>query len=318
MLFRTTYNYIENFDLIYDKEILIIEDSEISSIKITSILNKLGFKKIHVNHTAASGLYSFEKLIKSGKPPIIFLNFLPYTDILPIVNLIHQIYLDTKIILVSTYDNKSKKVQDMVSNGIYWNLQIPLSLDELSTVIKNIKTEEKLFDNNANEKIISYLQKHSTLVLEDLKTIVNDPLKLDEIISNMERDGLLIEKNEITQIICNNCQSSSIHATYCCTACQSPNFTQSDLIEHYRCGNISLERNYIDGKCQKCRKDIGCLGVDYKKTTNFFSCSKCNDTFSEPLLINNCTLCNVKFRIDEAIWQTSKTYAVVNYESHNL
>lgn len=308
--------HVQKINKIQEKEILIIEDSETTCIKISNILKQIGFSKITIAHTAASGLYSFEQLIKTGKIPLVFLNFLPETNVLTIVNMLHQIYLNTKIILISSFDNNSKNVRDMIANGIYWNLKIPISVEELCKIFKNIEEEEIMLQGSKiEEQIVDYISKHEIIDIEELKHQAVDTKKILDVIKSLEQKSILKKENEITKLQCSNCINTDIRFSFCCPACRKGKFKKCVLIEHYACGNVTLEQNFVEDICPTCEKSIKSIGVDYRKIQNLFICENCNERFPEPLLINYCVSCKTKFILENARWQASRVYRVISHNS---
>ncbi|MDE1727671.1 MAG: hypothetical protein KGI02_00120 [Thaumarchaeota archaeon] len=53
-------------------------------------------------------------------------------------------------------------------------------------------------------------------------------------------------------------------------------------MEHFKCGNVSVENSYKENKYPKCHKEIKILGVDYKTMDNYYICNDCEDKFSDP------------------------------------
>lgn len=296
-----------------DRDILIIEDSEQSSLRINSLLNKMGFKKIHLSHTAASGLYQFEELIKAGKTPIVFLDFLPDTDILSIVKIIHQIYLETKIILFSRYESHDDKIIKMISDGIYRSLKTPISQNDINQLMHSIESDELCTDVEplVDLKLEELLTKKSTITSEEIKNCgINSAEEIYQIIKDLKNKNFIVEKNEITLTSCINCSSTNLNSNHVCTTCHKSKFKKNSLIEHYDCGNISPNDTYISDICPSCKKSIKAIGVDYRVLKNFV-CLDCNSSFSEPELIFSCNQCGTNFELNDANWIISKSYAVL-------
>ena len=296
-----------------DRDILIIEDSEQSSLRINSLLNKMGFKKIHLSHTAASGLYQFEELIKAGKTPIVFLDFLPETDILSIVKIIHQIYLETKIILFSRYESHDEKIIKMISDGIYRSLKTPISQNDINQLMHSIESDESCTDIEplVDLKLEELLTRKSTITIEDIKECgIDSDEEINRIIQDLKNKNFVMEKNDVTLTICTKCASTNLSSNHVCVTCHKSKFQKNSLIEHYDCGNISSNDTYVSDVCPYCRKSINALGVDYRILKNFV-CLECGSTFSEPKLVFNCNQCKHNFELNDANWKITKSYSVL-------
>ena len=296
-----------------NREILIIEDSTQSSFKINNLLKKMGFRNIYTSHTAASGLYEFEELTKSGKTPLIFLNFFPDTDILSIVKIIHQIDLETRIILFSEYDPNDEKVLKMISDGVYRSIKTPISQKDINELMNSITADESYMEAEPfmELKLEKLLTQKSLITPEDIRGCgVNSQEEVFKILHDLKLNGFIVEKNESTQICCNKCSSIQILSSYNCVSCKKSKFQKCVLIEHYACGNISTEQTYDYDQCPACKKEIKAIGVDYRILNNFI-CLECNDKFPEPLMINQCMKCKNNFEMSDAMWKVSKSFIVI-------
>ena len=264
-----------------DRDILIIEDSEQSSLRINSLLNKMGFKKIHLSHTAASGLYQFEELIKAGKTPIVFLDFLPETDILSIVKIIHQIYLETKIILFSRYESHDDKIIKMISDGIYRSLKTPISQNDINQLMHSIESDESCTDVEplVDLKLEELLTKKSNITYEDIKSCgIDSDVEINHIIQDLKNKNFIAENNDVTLTSCTKCSGTNLNSKHVCVTCHKSKFKKNSLVEHYDCGNISPHDTYVSDVCPSCKKTINALGVDYRVLKNFV-CLECNSSF---------------------------------------
>mgnify|MGYP001580344139 CR=1 FL=1 len=307
-----------NYDLVArnaynDSEILIIEDSESSSIKLTGLLKKMGFEKIHTAHTAATGLHKFEDLINSGMNTLVFLDFLPETDVISIVKIIHQINVETRVILFSKYDHKDEKVVRMISDGIYRSLKTPITENDINELMCDIVYDESYINPKSQiyPRLQQLLNEKLVITLEDIRNCgIDSKNEISKMIHDLMTSNLISEQNEITQVCCNRCSNNQIISIYTCPACNKPKFQNAILIEHYDCANVTPDKTYVDDKCPSCAKTINALGVDYRILNNFL-CLECDYLFSEPRMVNQCINCKNNFGINDASWKISKSYAVV-------
>lgn len=312
----SSYQESENFKEFCKKDILIIEDSENLSNRLISHLKNLGFDNIHVSHTAASGLYSFEEIIKTGKHPIVFLNFLPEADLPSIIKIIHQIQNDTKIILASPHEPTDEIVLEMISRGIYWNIQSPINEENLHEIVKNIFFEEKetKYIPNLEAYLENILRTKIRVTFDEIKEIFfASDKEIGKIIENLIEKQIIVEDDEITIPICKNCSNSNVIFNFSCPKCQKTVFEKGILIEHYECGKISHDIDFVNNRCPQCKKQLKAIGLDYRTYDNFFICNYCNDRFPEPQADISCNNCKNKQRVFEGKWKSQKRFRTKNY-----
>ena len=108
------------------------------------------------------------------------------------------------------------------------------------------------------------------------------------------------------------CNSVKIGQNFSCPSCGKTNFKQGKLIEHFKCGNVSVEDSYKNNICPKCHKEIKIIGVDYKTIENYYICSDCGEKFPEPIIEYMCIRCNNKFKLEQAKWITSEGFRSTN------
>lgn len=71
-----------------------------------------------------------------------------------------------------------------------------------------------------------------------------------------------------------------------CPRCDSGNLLKGQLIEHFNCGNVTLDHDYTsDHKyvCPKCKKELKLLGTDYRYAGIHYRCLDCGNTFPTPV-----------------------------------
>jgi len=81
--------------------------------------------------------------------------------------------------------------------------------------------------------------------------------------------------------LCPVCQGSVLLFTECCRKCHSSDILEEDMIHHFRCANISPEREYLyDGelRCPKCKHFLQHIGIDYDRPARVYTCNVCGET----------------------------------------
>jgi response regulator of citrate/malate metabolism len=298
-------------------DVLIIEDSLATSILITEFLRKLGYDSIHTCNTGKAGIQLFSDLVNQGKIPIILLDFhLPDMGAKEVMSNIFTIKPDAKIIIETADAKNEEPIKDVMRDGAYQYVEKPIRYENLKNVIQTLEEEgkiiaEKLTDNV--QKIESYLRSSTRISSARLSEYSNT--KIEEVIeclNKLELEHKAIRIGAIKEISCGQCGSVRIAQNFFCPSCHSSNFKQGKLIEHFKCGNVSIDKSYKNNNCPKCKKEIKIIGVDYKAIDNYYLCNDCNEKFPEPAQDYICVKCNNKFALEKAKWVTSEGFKPVN------
>ena len=296
--------------------ILIIEDSIPVSSTLQKYLSTLGFKEIHLASTGNGGLAYYENLIKEEQKIVSIILDDSLDDILTkkMVSKLFDVYPRAIIILLSALEKSDKKIIELLNMGIYDYVQKPLNLDRLKEVIEKIKQEKNIITNkppqqpDTKEKIISSLtngplsNNHISEMLKIEKNIIEKNIK------ELETSNIIKNVKTYNEPICNRCSSSNLVSTFSCPACNSKIFSKEPLIEHHECGNVEPAKNYVNGKCPKCNKELRILGVDYQRLENYYVCNNCNDKFSALDHKLECNSCSNRFEVNQANWTESRLY----------
>ncbi len=192
-------------------------------------------------------------------------------------------------------------------NSINRQLKEQLSTSN-SSVSKSSNTKEQS-SSNQYDKINSLLDIYKQITISRL----TEYTKLDsdtvlQYLQQLESENKVTKLQDRKEITCSECSSVNIDPSFHCPSCNSSNYRQANLIEHYGCGNFSLEETYVDDKCPGCRKTIKALGVDYALQRNYFLCNECDNKFPDPVTSFQCHNCKYKFGMDKAKWNTSTVF----------
>ncbi len=93
---------------------------------------------------------------------------------------------------------------------------------------------------------------------------------------------------------CPKCSFINLSLRFICVRCGSRNLIRDEMIEHYDCAHVDLERHFKSGDglvCPKCNKDLKQLGLDYSRPGIMYECRDCGDLTGSPfqrLLCLNC------------------------------
>lgn len=296
--------------------VLIIEDSLATTILLRDFLKKLGYASIETCNTGKAGVQAFSDLENSGKKPIVLLDFhLPDMHAKEVMDSIFKIRPDTKIILETADAKSDEQIKDALRGGAYLYIEKPIRYENLKNVFATLEKERDILEeepSNDLEKITSLLGPSSRMSfarLSEYSNTGNDLLK--KYLLQLENEKKIMKIAEMKEVSCNQCNSLRILLHFFCPACNSTNFKQGKLIEHFKCGNVSVEESYTDDKCPKCHKEIKILGVDYKSMDNYYTCNDCGDKFPDLSQDYICIKCDNRFPLEKAKWINSQGYKAV-------
>ncbi|MHA1263908.1 MAG: hypothetical protein ACTSRS_01615 [Candidatus Helarchaeota archaeon] len=94
---------------------------------------------------------------------------------------------------------------------------------------------------------------------------------------------------------CPKCQFINLSLRLMCVRCGSRNLIRDEMIEHYNCAHVDLERRFIAGDalvCPKCGKELKQLGLDYSRPGKMYECRDCGDLTGSPYQRLLCLNCN--------------------------
>lgn len=119
-------------------------------------------------------------------------------------------------------------------------------------------------------------------------------------LESLANDGLLERDFHSKELGCPKDGSINLSFKRHCPNCDSTNITKKELLEHVACGYIGPETEYKGGKCPKCGRDLGKLGVDHIKHGMQYVCQNCGNIFQTPVDKAICLRDKYSFPIAEA------------------
>jgi len=72
-----------------------------------------------------------------------------------------------------------------------------------------------------------------------------------------------------------------------CPRCDSSNIVKGQLVEHFSCGYVGLDRDFKQESryvCPKCRKDLRLIGTDYRNVGIHYRCQDCSEVSTVPVV----------------------------------
>ena len=149
------------------------------------------------------------------------------------------------------------------------------------------------------EKIMGTSAKETVLILESLAS-----------------EGLLL-KQDFEKILVSPAGSVQLLPIERCPTCDSSQLTRGQLIEHFACGHIGLEEEFMRGLnqvCPKCRRELKLIGTDYRKPGLRYICNSCHGVFPSPVIKCRCLKTGEIFRLEELHYVLLYSYSL--NESH--
>ena len=295
------------------KNILIIEDSLAVATLIQDFLKKLGYNDIEICTSGKTGIQVFGDLVNSNKMPVIILDYsLPDMNANDIMSELFIISPNAKIIIQSASEKTDESIKDVLRHGAYQYLEKPIRFENIKTTMEILEKENKILENEPvdNTKETDALLKSSTRISLARISEYTGKKKEEvlEYLNKLKEEQKVVQLEDIKEISCNMCSSVKIGQNFHCSGCNSSNFKHGKLIEHFKCGNVSVEDSYKNDTCPKCHKEIKIIGVDYKVIDNYYICNDCQEKFPEPTMDYVCIRCNNKFKLEQAKWNTSEGF----------
>ena len=295
------------------KTALVIEDSKAISRILQEYLRDLGFEDVCITGSGSEAAIIFNDLKKLGRIPTILLDdSLPDIDSRDLVSEILDLAPEIKIILCTASSDDDSLVKEMIDLGIFGYVRKPIRFNQLKEVMQTIKEEQKRNEKqerNLETKLLTLIRASERTSLSSLANTCH--MTTDELLPHMEplvSSGKVLKLDDLREVICNRCSSSNLSQLFHCPSCNSSNFRQGILYEHFPCGNITPSETYKDDVCPKCHKEIKILGVDYRQMDEYYICNDCADQFTQLPYDFQCQSCNNQFKIDAAKWVSNPTY----------
>lgn len=295
-----------------EREVLIIEDSPAVGILLKEFLTKLGLKKIHHCQNGKTGIETFIEMVNSGRIPLVFLDYnLPDMTAYSIMSQLLNIRPDVKVIIETARERSEEPIKDVIAQGAYQYLGKPIRLEKLKEIIDTLRLEEaQPIDKNELENIVKIISNTTQISLLRISQYLDrETNEILPFLNQLIKEGKIIKINDIKEAGCSRCNSVRIAQTFHCPKCKGSNFKQDKIIEHYKCGNVSVAASYADDKCPKCHELIKVFGVDYRVQDNFYICNDCEEIFSEILTNYLCLKCNNRFTLETARMVTSAGFS---------
>ncbi|MBA7698258.1 hypothetical protein ES703_106934 [subsurface metagenome] len=87
-----------------------------------------------------------------------------------------------------------------------------------------------------------------------------------------------------------------------CPNCDSSHLFRGKMIEHFACGHVGFEEDFISGLktvCPKCKKELKLIGTDYRYPGLRYTCKSCQGIFPLPTIKYRCLKTGEIFSLEE-------------------
>jgi hypothetical protein len=121
------------------------------------------------------------------------------------------------------------------------------------------------------------------------------------ILESIAKEGLLL-KQDFRKLLVSPTGSVQLMPVERCPYCDSEQVTRGQLVEHFNCGHIGLEEEFISGLkqvCPKCRRELKLIGTDYRKPGARYVCNGCHEIFAAPAIKCRCLKTGEVYPLEE-------------------
>jgi CheY-like chemotaxis protein len=120
-------------------------------------------------------------------------------------------------------------------------------------------------------------------------------------LESLAQEGLLLRK-DFEKILQSPTGSFQMVPVERCPQCDSSQLVRGQLIEHFSCGYIGLEEEFLKGLnqvCPKCKRELKLIGTDYRKPGMRYICNICHGIFPSPVIKCRCLGTGEVYRLEE-------------------
>ncbi|MHA1268319.1 MAG: hypothetical protein ACTSPY_00910 [Candidatus Helarchaeota archaeon] len=230
--------------------------------------------------------------------------------------------LSNKLLMLILEENEiPKKYREILKTQFYKILKNEDNSYKIFPKIFNEIVEESCkFSDNGNgnsncnlsnkiKKVINYLKKNpfttfrpqyniiKGIYYPDLEKIIGNSVKIEDIFSKLEKENIINKKIVDNLIICPNCASTYLKISRACPLCSSLRIIEGNVIEHFNCGHLDFERDFIKNNmiCLKCSQKLQTEGIDYQKLGHYHYCLDCEKYIRDLKEVHKCLNCRNVF-----------------------
>jgi CheY-like chemotaxis protein len=132
------------------------------------------------------------------------------------------------------------------------------------------------------------------------------------ILESLAKQGVLV-KRDFEKILASPDGSVQLLPVEKCPTCDSSDLTRGQLIEHFACGHIGLEDEFMRGSnqvCPKCHRELKLIGTDYRKPGMRYICGSCHGIFPSPVVKSRCLKTGEIYRLEDLHYISIYSYSL--------
>lgn len=129
-------------------------------------------------------------------------------------------------------------------------------------------------------------------------------------LESLAREGLLISE-DYEKILVSPGGSVQMIPVERCPSCDSSQLSRGQLIEHFSCGYIGPEEEFMKGMsqvCPKCKRELKLIGTDYRKPGARYVCNDCKGVFPSPVVKCRCLRTGESYLLEELRYISLSSY----------
>jgi CheY-like chemotaxis protein len=120
-------------------------------------------------------------------------------------------------------------------------------------------------------------------------------------LESLAKEGILLKEN-FEQILVSPSGSVQLMPVQRCPDCDSSMLSQGKIIEHFACGHVGIESEFLSGLkhiCPKCKKELKLIGTDYRSPGMRYVCHTCHGIFPAPKIKCRCLRTGEVYDLEE-------------------
>jgi hypothetical protein len=121
------------------------------------------------------------------------------------------------------------------------------------------------------------------------------------ILESLVTEGVLL-RDDYEKILLSPDGSVQLIPVERCPNCNSAHLSKGKMIEHFLCGHVGLEEEFISGLksvCPKCKKELKLIGTDYRVPGLRYTCHNCHGIFPLPTIKYRCLKTDEIYDLEE-------------------
>jgi hypothetical protein len=126
-------------------------------------------------------------------------------------------------------------------------------------------------------------------------------IQTSQILEYLAGEGILI-REDYEKILLSPIGSVQIIPVERCPNCDSSHVSKGKMIEHFLCGHIGLEEEFVSELktvCPKCKKELKLIGTDYRVPGLQYTCHSCQEIFPLPKIKYRCLITDEIYDLEE-------------------